>query len=111
MGLGLCSKKIAGLAMAPLNARFPCLFNMVADPNILVAQAYEDNQWVIRFRRNLSSEELGQWQLLMLELRANTPSQDPDSVSWALESSGIFSANSLYNKLQQGVSVAHAKDI
>jgi hypothetical protein len=83
---------------------------MVADPDIQVTQAYEDNQWVIRFRRNLSSEDLGQWQLLMLELRANIPSQDPDSVSWALESSGIFLANSLYNKFQQGASVAHAKD-
>jgi hypothetical protein len=64
----------------PFIGRFLPQFSMVTDPDIHVAQAFEDNQWVIRFRRNLSTDELGQWRLLMLELQAITPSQVQDTL-------------------------------
>jgi hypothetical protein len=38
-------------------------------------------------------------------------SDSMDSVSWGLEPSGMFTTRSLYCKLIQGATVAHAKDI
>jgi hypothetical protein len=48
---------------------------------------------------------------LMLEITPESTSQEPDSVSWALENSCIFSSHSPYQKMHQGATVAHAKDI
>jgi hypothetical protein len=69
------------------------------------------NEWLIRLKRTLSAKALDQWNELMGVLRPAALSIDPDSVSWALESSGLFSSHLLYLKLNQGASVAHAKDI
>jgi hypothetical protein len=66
---------------APLNARFPWLFSIAADPDMRVNQAFVNHVWVIRFRRNLSNEDLGQWRALMLEITPESNSQEPDSVS------------------------------
>jgi hypothetical protein len=67
---------------APLRARFPRFFCIATDPDIRVIQAFLNNHWVVGFRRNLSSDDLGHWQMLMMELQPESPSQDRDSVSW-----------------------------
>jgi hypothetical protein len=82
----------------PLCDCFPGILDIAVEQNIFVNRALVGNEWRTRLGRTLSDDSLRQW-------------NDPDSVSWALEGSGIFSSHSLHLKLNQGASVAHAKDI
>jgi hypothetical protein len=94
----------------PLFERFPLIFDIVADQNIFIHRALVGNEWLIRLKHNLSLEALEQWNELMDVLQPVALSTDPDSVSWALESSGVFSSRSLYLKINQRASVPHAKE-
>jgi mannosylglycoprotein endo-beta-mannosidase len=95
----------------PLSSRFVRLFQISADPQGLVSQFYRDGTWNIRFRRSFGVEEQDSWDELLAELREVHISDSDDSVSWNLEPSGTFSTKSLYQRMIQGASVAHAKDV
>jgi hypothetical protein len=95
----------------PLSSRFVRLFQISADPQGLVSQFYRDGRWNIRFRRSFGLEEQDSWAELLDELREVHISDSDDSVSWNLEPSGTFSTKSLYQRMIQGASVAHAKDV
>jgi hypothetical protein len=95
-----------------LSMCFPRLFQIALEqPDASINQLFRSGRWVIRFRRNLSDEDARLCEALSQELEGVSPSYDQDSVSWALEASSKFSANSLYQRLNQGASVAYAKDI
>jgi hypothetical protein len=95
----------------PLAQRFSRLFQISAEPNASVSQLWRNGAWNIHFRRSFGPSERENWVTLLGELSAFLPSAGQDSVSWALEPSGRFSTKSLYQKLIQGATVAHAKDI
>jgi hypothetical protein len=44
-------------------------------------------------------------------IESTTLGQGQDKISWGLDPSGEFTVNSMYNKLSQGASVAHFKDL
>ena len=96
---------------APLKERFPLLFAVCANPNLAVSNAYNGEGWYIRFRRTFGEAELAQWGQLWQEIEPIRPSEDPDTISWALEPSGVFSTRSLYRKLCTCPSSLIAKDI
>jgi hypothetical protein len=83
----------------------------VVDKNIKVHQDLLGRECQIRLKCNLLAEALEQWDELMRELATVALSLEHDSMSWALESSGIFSSHSLYLKLNQGASIAQVKYI
>jgi hypothetical protein len=86
-------------------------FQILADPQGLISQLYRDGRWNIRFRISFGREEHDNWLELLDELREVHISDFDDSVSWNLEPSGTFSTKSLYQRMIQGATVAHAKDV
>jgi hypothetical protein len=60
------------------------------------------NGWQIPFRRNFGQEEQALWLSLMTELQEISLADTPDSVSWKLEASGLFSTKSMYQALCRG---------
>jgi hypothetical protein len=94
-----------------LSSRFVRLFKISTDPQGLVSQLYRDGRWNIRFRRSFGIEEQDSWLKLLDELREVHISGYDDSVSWNLDPSGNFSTKLLYQRMIQGASVAHAKDV
>lgn len=84
---------------SPLCTRFPRLFDISSNHDILIAQAYSGDSWRLSFRRTFGQEELDQWTCLLQEIESLTPSVEDDQVSWALEPSGSFSVRSLYHKI------------
>jgi hypothetical protein len=96
---------------APLAARFPTLFAICSDQTISVNQALEAPHLNIHFRRSLNPADLESWSALREELALCNLSEGQDRVSWALEPSGLFSVNSMYNHLLQGAAWPCAKFI
>ena len=66
-------------------------------------------EWNLAFRRSFGQEEVGLWNALRLELEPCVFSEARDSVSWALEPSGLFSTASLYRKICSGLPMPGAK--
>jgi hypothetical protein len=89
------------------------IFAVCADQDSSVALALfgEGADVNISLRRALNHQGLVQWNLLCEEVEGVTMSQGSDLVLWQLEDSGVFSVRSLYAKLAQGATVAHAKDL
>jgi hypothetical protein len=83
----------------PLAQRFSRLFQISAEPDASVNQLWRNGSWNIHFRRSFGQTERENWVALLGELAASQPSEVPDSVSWALEPSGLFSTKFLYLKL------------
>jgi hypothetical protein len=87
----------------PLRVDFPQLFAICADPMLLVAIAGH-RLWEIPFRRSFGPDENIAWE----DLRARLPpslTTSPDSISWLLCSSGIFTVRSTYRALCRGPSL------
>jgi hypothetical protein len=94
----------------PLRDCFPNLFSICDNPLILVAGACNLDVG-IRFRRTFSQLASNEWRQLQVILQSTTLGQGQDKISWGLDPSGEFTVNSMYNKLSQGASVAHFKDL
>jgi hypothetical protein len=83
------------LGNGPLAQCFARLFQISAEPDASVNQLWRNGSWNIHFRRSFGQAERENWAALLVELAAAQPSAVPDSVSWALAPSGIFSTKSL----------------
>jgi hypothetical protein len=97
--------------VGPLSIRFPRLFDICDSKEKSTAQVLPLSPNSLQFRRSFGSEELEAWDLVLQELQQLTLLEAPDSVSWALETSGRFSVSSLYHKINQGPSLPHEKII
>ena len=73
------------------------LFRMVRDPGCSVSDCWDEGEWVMDFRRSLTTEEYNNWVDLTNSLRGFClETQESDMVSWALEPKGQYSTKSLY---------------
>ena len=93
----------------PLSLRFPRLFAICENQQLLVSTAFEVDG--VRFRRSFDPACAEEWETLTTELAEVQLQQGEDTVRWALEPSGRFSVASMYHKLSQGVPVAHSADL
>jgi hypothetical protein len=96
---------------APLKDCFPNLFAICEDQNVLVAQAFVNDELVVRLRHSLEPQGMAQWRELG-SLVADVSLEDgADQVAWHLNESGTFSVKSMYTKLSQGATVVYHKDL
>jgi hypothetical protein len=65
----------------------------------------------IRFRGTFNQLASEEWRQLRAIIVDTTLCQGQDIISWGLDPSGEYTVNSMYNKLSQGASVAHFKDL
>ena len=71
------------LEVDPLRVSFPGLFSICADQSVLVATAFQAEQWNIGFRRTFGQAESNDWTRLRATLPLVLPDY-PDMVSWRL---------------------------
>uniref|UniRef100_A0ACD5TWE6 Uncharacterized protein n=1 Tax=Avena sativa TaxID=4498 RepID=A0ACD5TWE6_AVESA len=95
----------------PLKDRYPSLFAICDDPEILAAQVCLIDVINLRFRRALDQAGVISWLDLVQNLEDVTLGQIKDTVSWHLDPSGCYSVKSMYQFLSRGISVAHFKEI
>jgi hypothetical protein len=86
------------------------MFSICDNPINSVASACNTDLG-IRFRRTFSQPASEEWSLLQTILDITTLDQGQDKIVCGLDPSGEFTVNSMYNKLSQGASVAHFKDL
>jgi hypothetical protein len=60
---------------------FPNLFNKCLDLDLLIRNAWSDQGWNIKFRRNLSVEEMQQWHDLSETLLGLHLTDEPEKIS------------------------------
>ena len=81
----------------PLANKFPSLFNIVHNKNVLVAEVLTNALPVnLEFRRSLVGSKWTAWLQLVQKLMTVSLTPNDDSFRWRLTSSGIFSVKSLY---------------
>lgn len=86
----------------PLRICFQNLFQVAANPEISVADACSEGQWVIEFRRQIVGRLGEEWQQLQLILGDITLTEGRDRVYWGLEQSGKYTSRSLYKLMTTG---------
>lgn len=87
----------------PLKAHFNSLFDISNNQDILVNQAWVDNDLCLSFRRSLSGELIEDWENLqiLLESVQIDPSKE-DEVRWVIDKSQTFTTKSLYMAMTNG---------
>lgn len=84
------------LGEIPLKVEFWELFEICADPDILVAKIWRNGEWLISFRRTLDEHLLEEWMKLQTKLSEVELTVGNDEVFWDLESTGKYNPRSLY---------------
>jgi hypothetical protein len=85
-----------------LRVKYPELFSLCSDPDVLVEEMEEDGECQLEFRRELSDTQIEIWRELNSKLQEVVLVDEDDVVRWAFEKSGHFTATSLYRVLSQG---------
>lgn len=89
----------------PLKIKFPKLFRICRQQDWSVAELKEVD-WALDLRRRVGIDEVAEWNELQESLDLVEMMQDKDDeVFWALESSGKFSAKSLYKLIKDSGTV------
>ena len=70
--------------------------------NVSVAHVFANSQLNIQFRRSLVGDKWADWLHLVERLMAVSLSMEPDTVTWKLTPSGVFSVRSLYLEQMSG---------
>ncbi|PUZ46519.1 hypothetical protein GQ55_7G086200 [Panicum hallii var. hallii] len=100
------------LGECPLRISFSNFFEMYHQQNCSVHQALGTGEVDLKFRRNFAGMEEIEWEGLLRRVEDVVISHSPDSVTWALERSGLFTTSSLYRELQfPGVTNRYMMDI
>lgn len=70
-----------------MKVSFPNLFQIATQPDLEVAEAFEEGQWCLEFRRQLNGNLGEEWTNLQEQLNGVALSEDRDEVYWTLEKS------------------------
>jgi hypothetical protein len=84
------------LGEIPLKVEFWELFEICADPDIVVTKVWRNGEWLISFRRTLDKHLLEEWMKLQTKLSEVELTVGNDEVFWGLESTGKYTTRSLY---------------
>ena len=84
------------LGQQPLSEQYPSLYNIVRFKNVLVANVFQNGHVNIPFRRSLVGDKWNDWLNLVERLMPISLTIEPDSITWNLTPSGVFSVKSLY---------------
>ena len=77
------------------------MYQLAADPLIMVGEALRSTPPVIHFPRQLNVAELASWDLLQAQVGQPAMNLADDVVSWDLLASRKFSVKSMYNRLTE----------
>ena len=83
------------LGDCPIKTNYYSLFQITSDPDLEVAKAWVNGQWVIQFRRELDDTRRNEWaelQMLLGEIQLN---EGTDNIYWILECSKKYSTRFL----------------
>jgi hypothetical protein len=94
----------------PLKDLFPTLFSICDNQQISVASACATSSG-LRFRRAFGPQARDEWASLLPTLQETRLAPGADTITWILDPSGCYSVSSMYKKLSEGASVAHARDV
>jgi hypothetical protein len=90
----------------PLKISYENIYKYVRDPMCVVADCWDEDSWVMDFRRSPSRQEYNSWMDLLDSIQDITLTDNKaDSVIWVLNKNNQFSTKSLYRFLtDRGVS-------
>ena len=91
-----------------MSIRFPRKFAICDDVAASVAKVVKEG---FRIRWTLDGAGLAQWHELDNLISNIALSEEPDIISWELDSSGRYTVNSMYKRLVQGATVAPLQEI
>ena len=86
-----------------LRERFPVLYDICQDQDCTVA-SFVDNDYNLPFRRRLFGELEEQWNWMVCEAKKMPLNENPDAISWSLNSGGRFTTKSVYKWLERDLS-------
>jgi hypothetical protein len=86
----------------PLRISCHELFQVSRDPEAMVADLVEGDEWLIQFRKRLDGDQMEKWREMEGRLQDVRLSGEEDEIRRALEKSGCFSSRSLYHFLSSG---------
>lgn len=94
-----------------LATSYPFLFELCSNPDITLPEVIDSQGRSVTFFRTLTGVVKYEWQDLLQILNTFTAAAPQDHITWALESNGKFSVNSLYQFLSfGGVQEIHAME-
>ena len=82
-----------------IKSHFPELYRMCTNPRASVADYWDGEDWLIPFRRSLTTSERGCLEELHSWLCQSPLEAGQDDILWALDKSKAFTTNSLYSFL------------
>lgn len=80
----------------PLCIKYHKIFEICREKDALVANCFEEGDWVVDLTRPLTNGELHSWEELMSEPQECCLTHRRDVVTWALDTSHEFNTRSLY---------------
>ena len=78
-----------------LREHFPVLYDICQDQDCTIA-SFVDNDYNLPFRRRLFGELEEQWNWMVCEAKKMPLNENPDAISWSLNSGGRFTTKSVY---------------
>jgi hypothetical protein len=87
------------LGQCPLHIVFNRIFLINNEQDWSIHDILKDYEINLTFRRSFGTQELEEWQQLILLIRGVQLTEEPDTVTWALEKKGNFTTASLYREL------------
>lgn len=100
------------LGNLPLKFQYPSLYDFCENKQAMVGDYLNVEVWNIDLNRCLTVDDIESWDHLMLDLYSALPAKEAggDIVTWGLETSGMFTARSLYRFLTNGGVVSKMSD-
>jgi hypothetical protein len=82
-----------------LRDKFPRLYSCCRDKQVLVADCWEEREWIPEFRRSFGEEEVREWNSMLVWLADCQLNGQKDVVKWKLEKTGLYSTKSMHRVL------------
>jgi hypothetical protein len=92
----------------PFEEKFPELSNICQEQDCTVSD-FVENGYTLLFRRNLTRDNLSNWNFMVRKIGSIATNDLPDKVYWALNKNGKFFTKSMYMFLEKTLAGANYK--